>query len=227
MKKILSLLLFTALLNAKVNDMYFEIHFEGYNEFIDKQMVTDKTDVFCKVYVYMGDIKVEVNSKKKNKLLEKFTKKACLEKVGFIVEATIDDYLLNFEYRESKDNWRVYSDKTGVSDLNEIWIKDEVGKLSVVEKRSIGTSRYVYEKENKKIKKINTSVFEGTQSIESEHNIIYEEGNLFPTKIVSNYIQKLTKRDIGKFQRNFEEVVFFRNFKNDQNIALKYFTQEN
>lgn len=209
-------------------DMYYEIHFKELGGYLAKKINMDSAALSCEVFNYNGKVKIKVNPIDVNELIKKFMLKTCTEKNQFVAIIKIEDYLTNFEFEKTKNSWKIYKDKTGVSELNEVWLKESKSEISLIEKRSIGTSRYTYHKKGDLFYKVSASVYEGAQSIESEHQIEYQKINKadFPKNISSRYIQKLTKRDIGEFKREFTEVVTFKNYKVDQNIALKYFTQD-
>jgi len=213
---------------AQSQDLYYEIHFNELGGYLAKKINKDPHELSCNIYNYKGKIKIKVIPSDVNELIEKFMLKTCAQKNQFVSIKKIEDYLTNFEFDKTKNSWKIYKDKTGVSELNEVWLKDSNEELSLIEKRSIGTSRYTYYKKGDLFYKVSASVYEGAQSIESEHQIEYITiGKAkYPKSINSQYIQKLTKRDIGEFKREFSEKVNFKNYKVEQNIALKYFTQE-
>lgn len=220
--------MFILLLTGQVlsyDDLYFEIHIKDLNLILDKKLTKTKLEPFCKVYLYKNQSKVEISSK--NLKVEKILTKLCEEKMKIVFGPSLEDYLLNFEFNEKNNDYNVYLDKTGVSEINEIWVNEQSNKLSIIEKRSIGTTRVSYTYKNKLIEKVEVSSFEGAQSIESKHQVIYggEKNSTLPKEITSEYIQKLSKRDIGKFKRDFNETVFFKNYKIDKNVALNHFSK--
>lgn len=207
------------------SDLYYEIHIESLDAILTNKLEEVERTPYCKVYSYRGKLAVEVESN--NQTIKEMLKKVCEKKHNIVQGSKLDDLLLNFEFKEKYSKYNVYVDKTGISEVNEIWILENKKQIEIIEKRSIGTTRIKYELKNKKIYKATISSFEGAQSVESDHVFLYskEKKSDYPTKVVSNYTQKLSKRDIGDFQRKFNETVRFKNYKIDKNIALNYFNK--
>lgn len=226
--KILTLLtLIFSSIHAK--DIYFEIHFDKVDKLFKRMLEVEVKDPHCKVYIYQNKHKVVVSPKDESEVIEKYLSNTCEAKLKLVKKIEIKDFLENYDFAESKSGWKIYHDKTGISEVNEIWLKESKKEVELIEKRSIGTSRYKYMLKDDLITKVSTKVYEGLQSITSEHEIEYKsiKKTQYPIEVKSKFIQKLSKRDIGEFERKFNEVIFIKNHKVDQNIALKYFSQNN
>jgi hypothetical protein len=210
-------------------DIYFEIHFQKLGKLMEKMLEIKDLNPYCKIFIYKGKHKVNVFPDDENDIINKLLTKTCEDKLKLVKPYSIDEYLDNYDFSESKSDWKIYVDKTGVSEVNEIWVKENKKAKEIIEKRSIGTSRYEYGYKGDLITKVSSKVYEGLQSITSEHKIDYNKisNKNLPVKVESKYIQKLSKRDIGDFERKFDEVVYLKNYKVDQNVALKYFSQSN
>ena len=222
--KIIFLILISSRLFA-FTDLYYEIHFTNINKIIETKLKKLKSKPFCKIYSYRGKTSVEVDIDDRN--IKKMLSSICLKKHNVVQGANIDDLLLNFEFKEKYSRFNVYVDKTGVSEINEIWMAKSKNELEIIEKRSIGTTRIKYKYSSKKLIEVTMSSFEGAQSIESNHRFAYseEKASDMILSLESEYTQKLSKRDIGDFQRIFKEIITFENYKVDKNIALNYFNK--
>lgn len=219
----LSLLSFSAL--AAAEDKYFEIHIKDLKSFLVKKLVDLKEEPFCKVYIYKNKVDIEISVKELS--IKEILRKYCENKVELILGSDREDYLLNFEFHEKNNDYNIYLDKTGVAEVNEKWVSESDDTLSIIEKRSIGTTRIKYIYKDKRISEVEVSSFEGAQSIEGKHKIEYlkVDNIMLPNRISSHYVQKLSKRDIGDFQRNFNEEIIFKNYKIDKNVALNHFSK--
>lgn len=225
----LLILIILVLSNIHAKDIYFEIHFDKVDKLFKRMLEVDVKDPHCKVYIYQNKHKVVVSPKDASEVIEKYLSKTCEDKLKLVKKIEIENFLENYDFVESKSGWKIYHDKTGISEVNEIWLKESKKEVELIEKRSIGTSRYEYMFKGDLITKVSTKVYEGLQSITSEHEIEYKtiEKTQYLIKVKSKFIQKLSKRDIGEFERKFDEIIFIKNHKVDQNVALKYFSQSN
>lgn len=225
----LLILLTLVLSNIYANDIYFEMYFDKAEGLFKRMLEVDVKDPHCKVYIYQNKHKVVVSPGDESEVIEKFLSKICEDKLKLVKKIEVENFLENYDFTESKSGWKIYHDKTGISEVNEIWLKESKKEIELIEKRSIGTSRYEYKLKGDLITKVSTKVYEGLQSITSEHEIEYKNiaKKQYPIQVKSKFIQKLSKRDIGEFERNFDEVILIKNYKVDQNVALKYFSQSN
>jgi hypothetical protein len=225
--KIIFILLIS--LSCLAKDLFFEIHFDSTQGLFERMLSVKKANYFCEVYIYQNKYKVVVKGNEENEIIKRYLAKTCEDKLKIVDQTTLESLLANYDFLESKEDWKVYVDKTGVAQINEIWIKENKKEISLIEKRSIGTSRYVYSLKDDRITKLSMKVYEGLQSIESEHEIRYQKikNSYLPTEMQSSFVQKLSKRDIGDFERKFDEKTFFKNYKVDQNVALKFFSKSN
>ena len=225
MIKLFILFSFYSFLSWSNTDLYYEIHIDEIEKIIENKFSKTEERPFCKVYSYRGKFAVEVEFENEN--LKNIIKEICEAKHRVIQGSVLDDLLLNFEFKEKYSQYNVYVDKTGVAEINEIWVSKNKSMTEIIEKRSIGTTRIKYKYQKSRLKEAIISSFEGSQSIESNHTFNYFKSNKSdkPDELVSKYTQKLSKRDIGEFKRSFNEKIMFRNYKVDKNIALNYFNK--
>lgn len=218
---------------AGIKDLYFEIHSDDLKSLVEENYALKKIGpLYCKVYWLKNRSEVVVVGKDLENPLKNTIRDACFRKANLALPTALESYLEGFEKVKSSDGWIVYQDITGLSDKNEIMVKEQKSSTRLIEKRAIGTTKlhYYYRrfKKQKVLRKVEISSYEGIQNVQSTVNIIGHGKSKYylPKKVVVNTAQNLIKKGVGRYSRNIKENYYFKQYKINRSEAVLYFSKK-
>ena len=187
-----------------------------------------------KAYKYKDEIGISLGNKNKIPVIIQIKVKELIrDKLNIIFASSFEKWLKDYEYLEKQGNWYLYVDTSGLNDSNEIKIKFKNQKIEVIEKVSTGTVRTNYTLKKEKwskgkwiITKVEKFIYEGTQTVKLESEIIYSKvtsKHWLPTKIITKTKQNLLKIKTGEIDRELSETFEFNEHSIESSTARDWF----
>lgn len=217
----------------KVRDLYFEIHNDDLKTLIERKTSSKDIGEFsCQVYWTQERMEVVAIAGKLSEPLREILKRTCEKKSLIVIPFAIKEYLKPFERAESKGEWVIYKDATGINSINEIWVKDGFETSSIIEKRPIGTTRVTYHyatvNGTKALEKIVSTSYEGIQNVTTETKLTSQKfkEHTFPVKAEVSSTQNLVRKEMGDYTRDIDETFYFRNISVNESKALLFFSKK-
>lgn len=214
-------------------DLYFEIHSQDLAKVVERKGSLEKLSKFhCQVFWLEGKMKARAAGEGLSKQRAEALEDICSRKAFLVLPSSMKNYLAPFAKEGISAGWTIYKDSTGVLSINEVAVKENKEKLSIIEKRPSGTTRITYRygvvKGERKIIEAEYSSYEGIQNIQTKNSLEYEqqEGFIFPTKLKAKTTQNLVRKDAGTYSRNFDEEYIFKNFHVNKSKAALFFSQQ-
>jgi hypothetical protein len=208
-----------------IDELSFDVASESINELITTKFALDKKISITASVSWEDDedLKVAItNLEKLPSRIQKFVKDIFTARVQIVLGGNFEQWVKGYKEHSRKKGVVSYQDPTGLLDRSEITFQESTARLSVIEKKPIGTTRtwYYYKRMNwsrglKVLDRVSRSVYEGSRAIRSESTLSYKKhgDHWMPKTLTTETTQGVSMNSKDSVERLITEVFEFTNFK--------------
>lgn len=208
-----------------LDEMSFDVSSESINELVTTKFALDeKVLIVASVNWEDGeDFEVKIsNIEKLPSRIQKYITEIYTARIQIVLGGSFMNWVKGYKEHKRKKGVITYQDPTGLLDKSEITFQESSARLSVVEKKPIGTTRtwYFYKRMKwsrglKVLDRVSRSVYEGSRAIRSESTLSYKKQSGFwmPKTLTTKTTQGVSMNSKNSVERLITEVFEFTNFK--------------
>jgi hypothetical protein len=214
--------------DTKIRDIALEIDTNAFELSEVTNVIASKNIKITGFWLRPDNYAIKFEPDIKDKKLKSELTKIFLPKLKFVIGEDFESFKKRYILTRSGKTL-IYKDPSGVEDYSEFSVLESGDETRMNFKLPSGQVRITYHyaqiDDKKYIDKVNVMNAQGRQKTESMHEFTHsklKEG-YFPSKIISSYNQSLTADGGARYERNFTEILEFKNYKINTGEATRWF----